>query len=280
VESDNYRGTGDERLQLWREVFNGRVMPFNLSTDDDTRPVNIENPIREIVIDLSHILFKPNVFITTHVLRSYTKGSVLKNLFGLPPMVKKATFHKNEIFHSLLTTLFEVIGGVDLAVLDGSSYHHGFSGLHVPADLLIVGRDAVAVETVGYALMGQKIEKLKTIQAFVEKGLGEGSMDSIDVVGASFDDMKDRMKDAVKKANAIQRRGPKRWSAAQSINSLIKDGFFKKKRSQEEVIKILIKTDTRAEDRESSIVATLRRRVKSGILEREKQPTGWIYWKD
>lgn len=31
AESDNYRGTGSERLQVWKELFTSRVVPFNLS---------------------------------------------------------------------------------------------------------------------------------------------------------------------------------------------------------------------------------------------------------
>ena len=31
AESDNYKGTGSERLQVWKEVFTKRVVPFNLS---------------------------------------------------------------------------------------------------------------------------------------------------------------------------------------------------------------------------------------------------------
>jgi len=31
AESDNYKGTGSERLQIWKELFTERVVPFNLS---------------------------------------------------------------------------------------------------------------------------------------------------------------------------------------------------------------------------------------------------------
>jgi len=280
VESDNYRGTGDERLQLWKDVFDTRVMPFNLSTDVNTRPVTIDNPIREVVIDLSHILFKPNVFVSTHVLRSYTKGSVLKNLFGLPPEVKKAQYHKNEIFYNLLTTLYEAIGGIDLAVLDGSSYHHKFSGVHIPTDLLIVGRDAVAVETVGYALSGHKSNKIETIQAFVEKGLGEGNLDSIEILGADFNFARNRVKAAIRQAKIEEKKVPEPWSASKSVNELIEANYFKlpHKRTREDVMKVLVHTDSRAGGREEMIYTTLQRRVKSGKLEGKKESNVWFYW--
>lgn len=280
VESDNYRGTGDERLQLWKELFNERVQPFNLSTDEEIHPTEVDNPIRDITIDLSHLLLKPNVFVSTHVLRSYTKGSVLKNLYGLPPEVQKAQYHKNEIFYNLLTTLFEVIGGIDLAVLDGSKYHHKFSGISLPVDILVVGRDAVAVETIGYALCGHKPTKIDTIQAFVEKGLGEGDLDAIQVLGADFDEIQSRVKDAMKKAKIEEKKLPKPWSPAKSVSDLIKSGYFKtpERRTREDVMKVLIHADSRAKGREKMIYATLQRRVTSGLLQGEKGPDGWFYW--
>ncbi len=81
VESDNYRGTGSERLQKWTSIYDGKVTPFNLSEDTETRKVKIADED----IQLSHVLFKPNVFVSTHVLRTFEKGSILKNLLGLIP---------------------------------------------------------------------------------------------------------------------------------------------------------------------------------------------------
>ena len=62
AESDNYQGKGSERLQIWKELFNEQVVPFNLSDDKDTRKVRIATQ----EMNLSHILFKPNVFVDTH----------------------------------------------------------------------------------------------------------------------------------------------------------------------------------------------------------------------
>jgi len=41
AESDNYQGTGLERLQIWSELFSERVVPFNLSDDTDAREVRL-----------------------------------------------------------------------------------------------------------------------------------------------------------------------------------------------------------------------------------------------
>ncbi len=275
AESDNYQGTGTDRLQLWKDLFNERIVPFDLSLDTDTTPINIENPIREVVIDLSHIVFKPNVFVSTHVLRSYSKGSILKNLFGLPPIVKKAQFHKNEIFHVLLADLYQAIGGIDLAVLDGT--HFAGKNASIPTDILVVGRDAVAVEAIGLKLAGNKPEKNKTIEEFVKRGYGEGSLDNIEIVGTSLDMMIERCKTAI---SELKLKSKDAWSPALSINSLIKRGFFKHPggRTKEDVEKALIEDDARAEGQSKMIYATLKRRVKMGVLEGERNPDGWRFW--
>ena len=160
VESDNYKGTGLERLQVWKEIFTERVMPFSLSTDNETRQVEIAAE----KICLSRVLFKPNVFISTHVLRRIGRsigtlnlasvGSILKNLLGLMPERKKAGFHKK--LTTVLLDAHEAIGGIDLAVLDGTYTYLGVGKTRKQerTNVLLVGRDAIAVEAVGASLAG------------------------------------------------------------------------------------------------------------------------------
>lgn len=194
VESDNYRGTGSERLEIWRELFSERVVPFNLSSDTNLETVTIAG--REM--DLSGVLFKPNVFVNTHILRTFQRGSILKNLLGCVPDPKKAKFHKDEILSSLLADIFEAIGGIDLAVMDGTYLWRGAGKERVRTNTLLVGRDAVAVETVGATLAGLKPEKMSVIQEFVRRDLGEGNMEEIEIVGSSFEDLKERFRAVVK----------------------------------------------------------------------------------
>ncbi|UCE44016.1 MAG: hypothetical protein JSV57_00510 [Candidatus Bathyarchaeota archaeon] len=71
AESDNYKGTAFERLQMYRELFTERVVPFNLSNDTSTREVEIANE----KMKFSSAFFKPNVIVSTHALRRYEKGA-------------------------------------------------------------------------------------------------------------------------------------------------------------------------------------------------------------
>jgi len=204
AESDNYKGTGSERLQIWKNLFTKRVVPFNLSDDTNTRTVKIADE----EIGFSYILFKPNVFVSTHVLRGYEIGSILKNLLGLVPDAKKARFHKK--LETALLDAYEAIGRIDLAVLDGTYTFHGAeavaSAQRTRTNILLVGRDAVAVETVGAAIVGLKPEKMPLIQEAMKRGLGEGDIKNIEVLGTPFESLKEKIQQLLKASK--KRRSP------------------------------------------------------------------------
>ena len=192
AESDNYQGTALERLQIWKDLFAEKVKPKDLSDETDTRKVTLAGQ----EIRLSNALFKPNVLVSTHILRSFEQGSILKNLFGCIPSPKKAKYHK--ILPLLLADIYEVIGGIDLAVLDGTFFWRGAGDLPIKMNTLLVGRDAVAVEAVGGTLAGMKLEKMPVLREFVKRGLGEGNLENIEIIGASLETLKPKFKLASK----------------------------------------------------------------------------------
>ncbi len=194
---------------------------------------------------------------------------------------KKARYHKTEVFCPLLADIYEAIGGVDLAVLDGTRLFRSGYELNVQVNTLIVGKDAVAVEAVGAILEGLSPEKSPVIEEFSRRGLGEGSLENIEVVGASLEDVRGRFKDAVKALNKMWReRGgaPKSW--APGIDSLIQEGFFKlpNKRTRDDVAKALKAKGIRAKGNRSMMITTLSRRVKKGKLKASRDADGWVYW--
>jgi uncharacterized protein (DUF362 family) len=189
VESDNYKGTGTERLQIWKEVFTKRVVPFDLSEDTDTKRVKIADEN----IGLSHVLFKPNVFVSTHVLRKADYGTILKNLMGLMPDPKKARFHKK--LPKVLLDAYEAIGGIDLAVIDATyAYKTVSTNAATKTNTLIVGRDAVAVDVVGAHIIGLNIKKMPILQEAINRGVGEGEIEKIKILGASIERIKGKLK--------------------------------------------------------------------------------------
>ena len=278
AESDNYQGTGTERLQLWKKLFTERIVPFSLSDDSDTRSVRLADQ----EMNLSHILFKPNVLVDTHILRSFESGSILKNLFGCIPTSKKAKYHK--ILPRLLADIYEAIGGIDLAVLDGTYFWRGAGDVPVRMNTILVGRDAVAVETVGATLAGLKPQSMLVIQEFVKRGLGEGDLENIEIVGASFEGLKEKFMSAAvaQKKLRAQRRGPQTWGgyAYHALEGLIREGFFKhpNEKTIEDVVKALEAKGLSTKGKEGKIASSLARRVKRGVLKKAKTSDGWIYW--
>ncbi len=292
AESDNYRGTGLDRLQLWKQVFSDRILPFNLSDDKETRKVKLAGE----EMRLSHIVFKPNVLVSTHVLRIFEQGSILKNLFGLILEREKARWHKK--LDVLLPDIYEAVGGVDLAVLDGTYFYSGFGarlkpkeGLKAIAEkmnTLVVGRDAVAVETVGAVLAGLEPEKMPILQGFVKRGLGEGDLKKIEVVGSSFEDAKEKFKQArerfvalAKERKKTQGGGATTWggNAHRIMKIIVQEGFFKdEKRTRKDVAKAFEVKGLPTKGYERNIANILTLRVKRKILKATKEEGQWLYW--
>ena len=65
-------------------------------------------------------------------------------------------------------------------------------------NILLVGRDAVAVEAVGASLVGLNPEKMPVIQEAVNRGLGEGNIEKIDVLGIPFENLKEKFRQLLK----------------------------------------------------------------------------------
>ena len=146
---------------------------------------------------------------------------------------------------------------------------------------LLLGRDAVAVEAVGGVLAGLKPEKMPVLQEFVKRGLGEGDLRNIEIVGTSLETLLPKFKLASKQhAKKWQEKGgaPKMWAPA--IDGLIQEGFFKlpRKRTREDVAKALKARSVPVEGNMNLVVTTLERRVKKGTLKAEKETEGWTYW--
>jgi len=197
VESDNYKGTGTERLKIWEALCDKRVAAFNLSEDKDTRTVEVAGE----KVPLSHVLFKPSVLISTHILRSFDKGSILKNMLGFVPDRRKARFHKT--LETALLDIYEEVGGIDLAVLDATYAYKGTGDnpharpedtkFRTRTNLLVVGRDAVAVETVGAKLAGIDLKKMKLVNEAARRELGVCDLSRIKILGISLDEAQQRI---------------------------------------------------------------------------------------
>jgi len=256
------------------------VVPFNLSDDPDTRSARIAGQ----QMRLSHLLFKPSVLVDTHILRSFESGSILKNLFGCILDSKRVKYHK--VLPTLLADVYEAVGGVDLAVLDGTYLWSGAGDAPVRMNTVLVGRDAVAVETVGATLAGLNPQKMPVIQEFVKRGLGEGCIENIEVVGASFESLLEEFLSAAKSQKRARARSsaPQTWGgqANRAFRGLVREGFFQQSggRTIEDIVKVLKARGVSVEDKHDKIVGFLARRVKKGILKKSKNSDGRVCWRE
>jgi len=182
AESDNHEGRALRRLQIWKDVYSDRITPFDLSHDPHTSEVLV----CEEKIQLSKALFKPNILISLHVLREGTAGSIFKNLLGLVPDTRKERFHSR--LGVALVDIAKAVGWIDLAVIDGtylygSQWKEGEPLERRRKDLLLVGRDPVAVETVGSIFAGEEPRLIPSITIAKERMLGETDIAKIEVLG-------------------------------------------------------------------------------------------------
>lgn len=188
VESDSGAGPGLQRLEIWNDCYTDKAVPFNLSNDSDTREVEVagEN------VHLSHVLFKPNIFVSTHVPRRYENtgdedlmnmGSIIKNLLGLVPDKRKYRFHDK--LPVALMDMYEAIGGIDLAIMDGTRVFLGKGKKRtiLSPNKLIAGKDAFAVEAVGAYMAGFNPTEMPILQEAKKRGLGETNIKKINISG-------------------------------------------------------------------------------------------------
>ncbi len=286
VESDNYIGKGSERLQIWKQLFTKRVVPFNLSEDKDVRKVQVAGE----EIGLSQILFKPNVFVSTHILRNYERGSILKNLLGLIPDSRKARFHRK--LESALLDMYQAIGGIDLAVLDGTYLRYGTSSdphigpdgdkFKTATDMILLGRDSVAVETVGLALAGLEPEKIPIIREAVNRGLGTGDPKKIGIIGESFEKLEEEVALGLRALRKSRPKGAQTWGgrANRAFSELMKEGYFGPpcKRTIRDVVEALQAKGLETQDKQDRIKAALIRRVKNGSLKSSENLDKQLFW--
>lgn len=132
----------------------------------------------------------------THSMARVTLG--IKNQWGFPQHADRGKDH-NFNLHSKLVDVYEYIKP-DITIIDGiEGTIHG----HYPPtafadrlvkrfDILIGGRDTLAVDVVGARVFGLTINEVPHLKIAYERGLGEGDLNKINVFGKSLDDYKEK----------------------------------------------------------------------------------------
>jgi uncharacterized protein (DUF362 family) len=165
------------------------TVPYTL--EGEKVPIRISRRLYESFIDPSR---RPGNFylglpkLKTHSMTTMTLG--VKNQQAFPIDADRMHFHTHETLHVRLARLYRMVQP-DFCIIEGVTAI--FNGHMPPAALLressvqlnvlIGGQDTVAVDTVGCKVMGYEIEEVEHLRLAAERGLGEGRLDHIEVIG-------------------------------------------------------------------------------------------------
>jgi uncharacterized protein (DUF362 family) len=134
--------------------------------------------------------------IKMHTLCSF--GGTMKNQYGCNPYPKKSIYHKN--LHDCLVDLNAVFKP-QLIVVDGIVAMEGrgpVDGIPIKMNTLIFGRDLVAVDYLIARIIGVNPNRVKYLVEARKRGLGTTNYQ---IVGANFNDIKQRFKSVPQRRN-------------------------------------------------------------------------------
>ncbi len=142
------------------------------------------------VLEADAVLNLPKL--KTHSLTAFT-GAV-KNMFGVIPYGLRLEYHRrfprNDVFSQMLVDVFSAAPPT-LTIMDavvGMEGEGPSSGVPKKIGLLVAGGDAVAVDTVALRVTGHHHPAVFTNSAADARGLGNGDLRHIDVVGELLHD--------------------------------------------------------------------------------------------
>lgn len=142
--------------------------------------------IAKTALEADFIISVP--LLKTHMTTNTTIG--LKNMMGTLPQREKWKMHMSGL-HQALVDLNRIVKP-DLVVVDGVVGMEGLGptiGRPVEMNLVLAGRDAVAVDTVGSAVMGFALEEVEHLVLAGKDGLGVNDLDKIEIRGEKIEDV-------------------------------------------------------------------------------------------
>ena len=141
----------------------------------------------------------------THVFERFT--GVYKNQYGLLPIRDRRRYHPfaSEVFFDI-NTLYKP----DLCVIDGIMGMEGcgpIDGVPKALNVLVFGRNALATDSVACNLMGINPFKVPHLKYAWENGMGELSLDKMEIVGEPIENLASEFKFIPEEAFAYVRKG-------------------------------------------------------------------------
>ena len=142
------------------------------------------------------LAMQAGVIISVPVMKTHDQTDVtlsLKNMKGLVTDADKRRIHQLGVFEGVcdLNALFKPA----FALVDGTTAQEGLGpvyGLPVEMDLIIAGRDLVAVDAITSEIMGFDPQEIRLLRMAAERGLGVLARHGIVVVGERVADVQRR----------------------------------------------------------------------------------------
>jgi uncharacterized protein (DUF362 family) len=179
----------------------GRVALVDLSTQPVV-PVPVSEGLALERLYLPAVVLGPSVvFVSAAKLKCHVEATAtlaMKNLFGLPPVQPyhdpqqppgwpRFQLHERGVHQSIVD--YHLARAVDFAVVDGVWGMEGWGptkGSPVRMDLVVAGRNAVAVDRVCLDAMGIGQDRVQHLSYATLKGLGPSSLTGIQVRGDAY----------------------------------------------------------------------------------------------
>ncbi|HJX24118.1 MAG TPA: DUF362 domain-containing protein [Candidatus Bathyarchaeia archaeon] len=137
-----------------------------------------------------------DVLINVPVMKTHIQTGVslsMKNLKGFLPDEEKKRVHLMDLEQAIVD--FNSVFKTDLVVMDATTALEGLGpnsppGKPVPMDLIIAGRNRLAVDMVATAIMGFEPKTLRFIRKAVAAGFGPRKIDDIEILGPRIEEVK------------------------------------------------------------------------------------------
>jgi uncharacterized protein (DUF362 family) len=195
VESDASTTNADKACKatgMLRVCEDNKVKFINLRREKERVALEISDP------EVLHKIKVPKIVVGSAIinaakLKTHSETGVtlgMKNMFGLLPEKMKFKYHLRNIskvivdINSVLKPKFTIIDG--FYALEGPG---PVSGNPVKMDLIMAGRDVLAVDATACRIMGIDPFEIYHIRRAYEKGFGEIAQDKIEVVGNRIDEV-------------------------------------------------------------------------------------------
>ena len=167
------------------------VRILNLNDDEIVHDIEIPNPLSLKTVNIARTAMDANCIISVPSLKTHNMARTtlsMKNMMGT--ILPKSIMHSN--IHKKIADLVSVLRSkMKFQIIDGIIGSNGseLGGKPIKMNLIIAGKDPVAVDRVSSEIMGYGIDKVKYLKFGEQKGLGTADLDKIEIIGKTIDEV-------------------------------------------------------------------------------------------